>query len=119
MEVAFPEWIFASRGDFLPTALRTRNRDTIRSRLNRITWRSQSLEAALGVVPEKSVDRFNLGVTFESTSEAAYHHLLKAIIRAARPGARLVYWNTLTLRSRHETMPPPINSVHLTTSRPG
>ncbi|RKX36011.1 MAG: DUF3419 domain-containing protein [Verrucomicrobia bacterium] len=91
-------------GDVLPVAMRTRNRGTIRDRLDRISWRAQSLEGALGTLPAKSVDRFNLGGVFEPTSEAAYHHLLKAIIRAARPGARLVYWNTLTMRSRPDTM---------------
>jgi S-adenosylmethionine-diacylglycerol 3-amino-3-carboxypropyl transferase len=91
-------------GDALPTALRARNRDCIRDRLDRISWRGQSLEGTLGSLPAKSVDRFNLGRLFEPTSEAAYHHLLKAIIRAARPGARLVYWNTLARRTRPETM---------------
>ena len=55
-------------------------------------------------MPAKSIDRFNLGGVFEPTSEAAYHHLLKAIVRAARPGARLVYWNTLARRTRPETL---------------
>ena len=99
-------------GDALPAALRTRNRNVIRDRLDRITWRCQSLEGALGALPEKSVDRFNLGSAFESTSEAAYHHLLKAIIRAARPGARLVYWNTLARRSRPETMRDQLRPLH-------
>jgi S-adenosylmethionine-diacylglycerol 3-amino-3-carboxypropyl transferase len=91
-------------GDALPVAMRARNRGVIRDRLNRISWRDQSLEGTLGALPAKSVDRFNLGGMFEPTSEAAYHHLLKAIIRAARPGARLVYWNTLARRSRPDAM---------------
>lgn len=91
-------------GDALPVAMRTRNHGMIRDRLDRISWRGQSLEGALGALPAKSVDRFNLGGMFEPTSEAAYHHLLKAIIRAARPGARLVYWNTLARRSRPDAM---------------
>jgi S-adenosylmethionine-diacylglycerol 3-amino-3-carboxypropyl transferase len=91
-------------GDVLPVAYRARNHHTIRERLDRISWRCQSLEGSLGVLPAKSIDRFNLGGVFEPTSEAAYHHLLKAIIRAARPGARLVYWNTLTRRTRPETL---------------
>jgi S-adenosylmethionine-diacylglycerol 3-amino-3-carboxypropyl transferase len=91
-------------GDALPLAMRTRHHGVIRDRLDRISWLDQSLEGTLGALPAKSVDRFNLGAMFEPTSEAAYHHLLKAIVRAARPGARLVYWNNLARRSRPESM---------------
>jgi len=106
-------------GDALPVALRTRNQATIRDRLDRITWSAQSLESALGGLPEKSVDRFNLAGVFESTSEPAYHHLLKAILRAARPGARLVYWNTLTSRSRPDWMGEQLRPLNELSTRLG
>jgi len=98
-------WLFrGDHGDTLPPWLQARNFGVIRDRLNRIEWQSRSLEAALGTLPAGSVDRFNLGGMFETTSEAAYQHLLKSIIRVARPGARLVYWNTLVPRSRPESL---------------
>ena len=91
-------------GDALPLAYQPRNHQVIRERLDRITWRSQSLEGVLGSLQAGSVDRFNLNGLFEHTSDAAYQHLLKSILRAARPGARLVYWNTLVERSRPESL---------------
>jgi S-adenosylmethionine-diacylglycerol 3-amino-3-carboxypropyl transferase len=104
-ENPYLHWFFQGfHGDVLPVAYRARNHQTIRDRLDRISWRCQSLEGALGALPAKSIDRFNLGGVFEPTSEGAYHHLLKAIVRAARPGARLVYWNTLARRTRPESM---------------
>lgn len=98
-------WVLRGfHGDVLPTSLKARHFKSIRKRLDRIDWLALSLEGALGTLPTGSVDRFNLGGLFEATSEAAYQHLLKAILRAARPGARLVYWNTLVERSRPDTL---------------
>lgn len=97
-------WILCGdHGDVLPVSLRARNFEMIRARLDRVDWQARSLEGALGMLPAGSVDRFNLGSLFETTSDAAYQHLLKSILRAARKGARLVYWNTLVERSRPET----------------
>jgi len=98
-------WLLrGDHGDTLPPWLQARNFGTIRDRLKRIEWQGRSLEAALGTLPAGSVGRFNLGGMFETASEAAYQHLLKSIIRVARPGARLVYWNTLVSRSRPESL---------------
>ncbi|MEZ5275019.1 MAG: DUF3419 family protein [Opitutaceae bacterium] len=104
-------------GDALPTLYRARHHAAICERLDRISWRAQSLEGALGTLPAGSVDRFDLGGLFEGTSEAAYQHLLKAILRAARPGARLVYWNTLVNRSRPESLKAQIRPLEDLTTR--
>jgi S-adenosylmethionine-diacylglycerol 3-amino-3-carboxypropyl transferase len=45
-------------------------------------------------------DGFNLSNVFEYMSLTAYHAALEQIVSAARPGARLVYWNLLAPRRR-------------------
>lgn len=98
-------WILrGDHGDTLPVSLRARHFNLIRERLDRVEWQARSLEGALGMLAAGSVDRFNLGSLFETTSEAAYQHLLKSILRASRKGARLVYWNTLVERSRPDSL---------------
>lgn len=105
-------WVLrGDHGDVLPVSLRSRNFEIIRDRLDRIEWQSRSLESALGLLPTGCVDRFNLGSLFETSSEAAYQHLLKSILRVARKGARLVYWNTLVERSRPESLRDRIRSL--------
>jgi S-adenosylmethionine-diacylglycerol 3-amino-3-carboxypropyl transferase len=101
----YVHWILTgTHGDVLPCALRPEHFETIRANLNRLDWRCQSVEEFLGTADAHSIDRFNLSDLFEYVSVTAYHRVLEAIVRAARPGARLAYWNMLAPRRRPESM---------------
>jgi len=54
--------------------------------------------------PEDSYSAFNLSDVFEYVSEAAYIGQLDHLMRVARPGARLAYWNMMVPRSRPEAL---------------
>ena len=48
---------------------------------------------------------------FEYMSSAAYENVLKTIVEAGAPHARLVYWNMLVPRTRPEAMADRIRSL--------
>jgi S-adenosylmethionine-diacylglycerol 3-amino-3-carboxypropyl transferase len=87
----------------LPHALREENFDPIRQNLDRLEWRLSTIEEYLSTAAEP-IDCYNISDIFEYMSEANYHSLLKRLVAAARPGARLLYWNMLVPRSRPATM---------------
>jgi S-adenosylmethionine-diacylglycerol 3-amino-3-carboxypropyl transferase len=98
-------WILTGHhGDALPHALRNEHFAPIRERLDRVEWRVESLEQVLAGLPEQSVDAFNLSDIFEYMSADNYQTLLRSIVRVARPGARLAYWNMLVPRSRPDSL---------------
>lgn len=105
-ENPYLQWIVngTHSGGALPFALRPENFDSIRKNLDRLEWHRASVEDYLEAAGRGSFDRFNLSDIFEYMSEANYHALLRRIIAAGRPGARLAYWNTLAARSRPESM---------------
>ena len=55
-------------------------------------------------LPEGSLSAFNLSDVFEYVSEPVYEQQLREIVRVARPGARLAYWNMMVPRSRPESL---------------
>jgi S-adenosylmethionine-diacylglycerol 3-amino-3-carboxypropyl transferase len=59
----------------------------------------QFLESSPGMF-----DAFNLSDIFEYISAQSYEELLRLLIRAAKPGARLAYWNMLVPRRRPESL---------------
>lgn len=101
----YVHWILTgTHGDALPCALREEHFQTIRARLDRLEWRCESLEQFLDATPTGTLDRFNLSDLFEYVSLESYHHMLEAIVRCSRPGARLAYWNMLAPRRRPDEM---------------
>lgn len=99
------QWILkGTHTTALPLALRRENFETIRANLDRIELHHASVEEYLDTVPEHSIDRFNLSDIFEYMSPEGTEELLSRIVRAARPGGRLAYWNMLAPRSRPETL---------------
>lgn len=101
----YVHWILTgTHGEALPLALRPEHFDTIRDHLDRIEPHLLSIEEMLERTGDASVDRFNLSDLFEYVSEAHYHRMLAGLVRAGRPGARLVYWNMLAPRRRPESM---------------
>lgn len=110
-ENPYLHWILTgTHGKGLPFALREENFTTIRANLDRLEWRCQPLESFLEEIGPAKVDAYNLSDIFEYMSEENYHQLLDQLAKAARPGARLAYWNMLAPRSRPEAMAAIIRS---------
>ncbi|BAU50281.1 S-adenosylmethionine:diacylglycerol 3-amino-3-carboxypropyl transferase [Sulfurifustis variabilis] len=99
------QWILTgTHPSALPLALRPEHFDTIRAHLDRLEWRLCSVEDALPAVGRGAVSRFNLSDIFEYMSPGSYERLLERLVAAARPGARLAYWNMLAPRRRPERL---------------
>src|SRR5258707_3130040 len=108
----YVHWILTgTHGAALPFALRPENFAPIRANLDRLEWRSQSVEALLTETPAGSIDRFNLSDIFEYMSAASYHALLDRLIAAGRPGARLAYWHKLVPRHPAASLAAPLRPV--------
>ena len=58
-----------------------------------------SMLSAAAVFAERGFDGFNLSDIFEYMDEKMTRRVYGELLRAARPGARLVYWNMLVPRS--------------------
>lgn len=99
-------WILTGQyGNRLPFYLRHDNFARIKANLHRLSWQQCSLEEFLdGPGSTRDLDVFNLSDIFEYVSSERYEQLLKAIVRRARPGARLIYWNMLVSRSRPQSL---------------
>jgi len=105
-------WIVTGRhGSVMPHALRPENFAPIRSRVDRLEYRTMALDRCLEEAGERSIDRFNLSDVFEYMSEddAARHY--SAISRAGRPGGRLAYWNAYVRRRRPESLADRLRSA--------
>jgi S-adenosylmethionine-diacylglycerol 3-amino-3-carboxypropyl transferase len=90
-------WILkGSHGAALPLAWRQEHFDTIRSRLDRLDLRCGPLEAF--VATGEKADGFNLSDIFEYMDKDIFAAVYGAILGAANPGARLVYWNMMVPR---------------------
>jgi S-adenosylmethionine-diacylglycerol 3-amino-3-carboxypropyl transferase len=104
-ENPYMQWIFTGRHTTaLPLALRPEHFETIRANLGALEWRLMSAEEFLDSADSEPIDGYNLSDIFEYMSEANYHLLLDKLVRHARPGSRLAYWNMLVPRSRPESM---------------
>ncbi|HEX5790777.1 MAG TPA: DUF3419 family protein [Luteolibacter sp.] len=96
-------WILTgTHGTSLPEALEERNFMRIRDALreDRLRIVHAPLESLLGESDVPRFDAFNLSDIFEYMSEDNTATLLGQIAAAARPGARLAYWNMLAPRER-------------------
>jgi S-adenosylmethionine-diacylglycerol 3-amino-3-carboxypropyl transferase len=99
------QWMFFGHyRTALPYALRAENFDRIRSNLDRLEWRQESVEDFLESDSASSLDCFNLSDIFEYMSVENYARTLRLIVNAATCGARIAYWNMLVPRSRPEEL---------------
>lgn len=99
------QWILTGRHrSALPLALRPEHFETIRARLDRLTWVHASLEEYLDRQDANTIDRFNLSDVFEYVPKPRYHDVLDQLARVGRPGGRLAYWNLFVPRSRPPSM---------------
>jgi len=99
------QWILTGRHPHaLPLALRPEHFEAIRAGLDRLEWHAAAIQDVLEAAGASSIDRFNLSDIFEYMSPPAYRRALEQLVRAGRPGARLVYWNLLVDRHRPDQL---------------
>lgn len=90
-------WILkGAHGAALPLAWRAEHFETIRARLDRLDIRQGALE--IFVSTGERADGFNLSDIFEYMTPEAYAAVYESVLKAANPGARLVYWNMMVPR---------------------
>lgn len=90
-------WILkGEHGAALPLAWRAEHFGTIRDRLDRFELRCGALEAF--VATGEKADGFNLSDIFEYMDKDVFASVYGAILKAANPGARLIYWNMMVPR---------------------
>lgn len=97
-----PFLAYIATGNFqtsLPRYLRAEYFEAIRSRLDRLTLFHGPIEQAVRVHGADGFDAFNLSDIFEYVDEPTASTLYRELLDAARPSARLAYWNTLVPRS--------------------
>ena len=70
----------------------------------RIRLIGMDLETFLAQCEPESFSAFNYSNVFEYLSEAQHRRILELTIRAARPGARIAYWNLFVPRCRPEAL---------------
>jgi len=90
-------WILkGTHGPALPLAWRAEHYATIASRLDRLDIRPGALERF--VATGEKAEGFNLSDIFEYMDVPSFAGLYGRLLGAARPGARLVYWNMMVPR---------------------
>lgn len=89
----------------LPPYLQPDAFETIRDRIDRISWRLGTLEATLSE-PGPPFTQFNLSDVFEYLDPAQADALFRQIADSAAPGARLAYWNVLADRQPSAALRP-------------
>jgi S-adenosylmethionine-diacylglycerol 3-amino-3-carboxypropyl transferase len=100
-------WILCgTHAEALPEALEHDHFGKIRSSLleDRLIIEQSSLEDHLQNHTSRRYDAFNLSDIFEYMSEENTADLLKKLVLAANPGARMAYWNMLVPRSRPDEL---------------
>lgn len=79
------------RGNRLPPYLLEENFDTLRRNLDRVEVVNGWLGPYLDTQPAQSIDKFNLLDIFDWMTPEAFEQTLKSVLRAARPGATMIY----------------------------
>jgi len=87
-----------------PAYLRRDRFEAVRDGLDRIVPVSGAVDRVAEADPGDGFDGFNLSDVFEYAEEDAFRGIYRRLLGAARPGARLVYWNLLVPRTCPEEL---------------
>lgn len=91
-ENPYLHWLLkGEHGEALPRALDAERHEIIRDRLDRLVVR----EGSVATLADEGVrgDAFNLSTLFDGLSAHEHESRYGAFLSAARPGARIAYWN--------------------------
>jgi len=98
----FLQWILTGSFPDLEQAhpyLTTSGQEKLREAADRVRFIAQDLETHLEACEPGTYSAFNYSNVFEYLSEEQHTRILELTARAARPGARIAYWNLLVPRS--------------------
>jgi S-adenosylmethionine-diacylglycerol 3-amino-3-carboxypropyl transferase len=90
----------------MPSYLRASAHARVREAVTRIRVATADVGAFLAATPRGSYSAFSFSDIFEWMSPAEHETTLRAAIGAARPGARLCYYNNLVLRRCPASLAP-------------
>ena len=103
----FLQWMLTGRFHDLEAAhpyLSTPGAKALAEAAPRIRFVEDDLASFLETCEPGSFSAFNYSNLPEYLSEEAHHRILELTVRAARPGARIAYWNLLVPRCRPESL---------------
>lgn len=104
-------WILTgSYGVNLPFAYRRENYELIKRNLHLVEIHNRNLHSLIEELPPCSIDAFNLSNVFEYTDYELFCSMLQDVVRCAKIGARLVYWNMMVGRVVPEYMQKQVRS---------
>ena len=86
-------------GRSLPPYLREQGADVLKKMFSRVSIVTDDLTNYLRSVPAESFSKYNLSDIFEALSLEQTEVLWEELIRTAKQGARIVYWNNLVPRA--------------------
>ncbi len=87
-----------------PIYLRESSFEALRASTANIKIVRGDLEGHLGTLAPGALSALYLSDLFEWVSPEHHEAMLRAIVRATRPGGRMVYWNLLVPRSRPDSL---------------
>lgn len=105
----FLQWILSGSFADLEQShpyLSTDGQGKLRAAAQRIQFVAADLEGHLASVAPGTYSAFNYSNVFEYLSAQQHERILELTVRAARPGARIAYWNLLVDRHRPAHMAP-------------
>lgn len=98
-------------GDSLPPYLEQNGYDKLQNVKNTsLSIKTGNLLSYLRLMPDNSFSKFNLSDIFEPLSESENEIIWHEIIRTAKSGARVAYWNNLVKRSYPVSVSSQINT---------
>lgn len=101
-------------GDAFPRYLRPENFESVRAGLERLHVIQGSIDdvaATWSDRPDGGFDGYNLSDIFEYMSPELSCRVYERLLNAARPGARLAYWNMLVPRSAPTELSDRVNAL--------
>lgn len=100
-------------GDLLPPYLEQNGYDKLKTlRPSSLSIMTSNLLNHLRSMPDNSFSKFNLSDAFEPLSETENETLWHEIIRTAKSGAKVAYWNNLVKRASPMSVSSQINTDH-------
>ncbi len=96
------------RGDRVPPYLLEKNYETLRNNLDRVQVVNGWLGPFLDTQPPASINKFNLLDIFDWMTPDQFEQTLKSVLRAAAPGARMIYRS-----GSYQLDPPPSILPHV------
>ena len=94
----------------LPPYLDPEYFQTLRSHADRVRIITADLLSFLEATPAGTFSKFHLSNVFEYLTTEEYENVLRHVIRVARPGARLCYYNNVVKRSHPRSLDSMIQS---------